>query len=173
MNWMPTIGTAVFTTFAGLRYLGSFEHHRQNDVVGVYRYPRPITWMIFGGAVFFAAVPFLPGSRGDMSLFDFGGIFWLMASIFLLSGVYYTRYRLILSNTALVLGAHGNKRIPISDMASVEVPDNPGAQICIQLVSGGKIHISQWLVDHHQLGTRLRTLVLAQHRKDQTASGAI
>jgi hypothetical protein len=171
MNLSPLTPLFVSLTLGGLMALGARSHHRIDGDVEIYKYPEVVAYLMGFCGLFFLAVPFLPGARGDMSQLSFFAFFAGFAACAVLAAVYFLRYRVTVDTKQLRYGAFGKRTVELAEILDAKVQrGSKSAQLFVQLSSGRKITFSGMLADFDSLANRMVSCALHNTGKPSDAA---
>jgi hypothetical protein len=171
MNLSPLTPLFVSLTLGGVMVLGARSHRRIEGDVEIYKYPAAVAYLMGFCGLFFLAVPFLPGARGDMSQLSFFAGFAGFAACAMLAAGYFLRFRVTIDTKQLCYGAFSRRTVDLSEIVDAKVQrGSKSAQLFVKLQTGRKITFSGMLADFDSLASRMVSCALHNTGKPSDAA---
>lgn len=153
MNLAPLTPMVVSLGIAALAALGSREHRRVQDDVEIYKFPSVYTYLFAGVFALFAAVACMPSLTGhDPATM---AAFWLFPALALVGGLYFFRYRLVVDQGGITVGAFARRHIDLQQVVDTRLQTGRGAELTLVLEDGAKVRLSGLLTDFDLLSQTL------------------
>jgi hypothetical protein len=148
MNLSPLTPLFIGLTLTGVIFIGARGHHRKVGDAEVYKYPSTLGYMIFGFAVLLLSAPFWPGAKGDMDFLTFASVFWIFASLAVVFGVYLLKYRIVIGDGHMSVGAYFKRQIDLCDIVTATLKKGSrSAELSLSFRAGRKLLFSGMLAD--------------------------
>jgi hypothetical protein len=128
------------------------SHHRETDSEDTFGVsPVAGYFMLFCG-VFFCLAPLLPHAAGSIPTTRFFFMFSPFWSGAFLASVYFFRYRIVITDTTLTIGAFRRRQFSVEDIIDWDViRGNRSSELVIYLRSGEKLRISGLVADFDEV----------------------
>ena len=128
------------------------SHHLSTDVEDVFGISPAVGYLMLVFGVLFCIAPFFPGASGDISP---GRFFWYFAPFWggtFLAAVFFFRYRVVIRDSTLTVGAWRRRQIPFSEVIDWDVlQGGRSPELWVYLKGGERLKFSGLLSDFDEL----------------------
>lgn len=128
------------------------SHHQASAADDTFAIPPFVGYLMLGCGAFFCFVPFLPRAAGDMSATRFLFIMTPAWGGAFAAAIYFFRYRVVVTDATLTVGAFRKRVIPFEDVIDYDViSGSRSAELVVYLRDGTKLKLSGLLPDFDEL----------------------
>lgn len=128
------------------------SHHQQTNSDDTFLFPPFLGYLMLGGGLFFILMPLLPGAAGNESTTRFFLMFTPFWGCAFLGAIYFFRYRVVITDTTLTVGAFRPRRIACDDIIDWDVVRGQrSSELRVYLRDGRELCLSGLLGDFEQL----------------------
>jgi hypothetical protein len=135
----PFVGLVI----AALAFASSRIRHETIGAADYYKFPVYLAYMMMGVTVFAAWAAFIPWEDNWTMPWVFGSI----ACVFSYAAAYFFRYRVMVTDACLTVGAFSKRQIPIADILDTDIVEGRSRQFIIFARDGLRIQISGMVGD--------------------------
>ena len=119
----------------------------EGDSKDTFTHPPFVGYLMLGCGVLFCGAPFLPGASANIPTIRFFFMFTPFWGSAFLAAAFFFRYRVVVTDTALTLGAFRRQAYPFEDIVDWDVVGDRNRELLIYLRDGSKLNVSAMLCD--------------------------
>jgi phosphate/sulfate permease len=128
------------------------SHHLATDSEDVFSISPAVGYLMLGCGLLCCVAPFLPGAAGDIPVIRF---FWMFSPFWggaFIAAIFFFRYQVKVTDTAMTVGAFRRRVIPFSEVIDYdEIRGGRSPELWVYLKSGKKLKFSGLLSDFEEL----------------------
>jgi hypothetical protein len=128
------------------------SRHRVTDTEDTFGFSPVLGYLMLFCGVFFCIAPLLPRAAGDIPKPEFFFMFAPGWGGAFLASIFFFRYRVVLTDTTLTVGAFQRRQLSVDDIIDWDViKGQRNSELVVYLRDGGKLRLSGLLSDFDQL----------------------
>jgi hypothetical protein len=135
----PFVGLVI----AALAFASSRIRHETIGAADYYKFPVYLAYMMMGVTVFATWAAFIPW-KGNWTM---PWVFGFIASVSSYAAAYFLRYRVIVTDDCLTVGAFSKRQIPMANIFDTDIVEGRSRQFIIFARDGRRIQISGMIGD--------------------------
>jgi hypothetical protein len=148
-RFTPLLTSLTLSVVAGVC---ARSHHLETDSEDVFAISPAVGYLMLVAGLFFCVAPFLPGAAGDIPVARF---FWMFSPFWggaFVAAIFFFRYQVKVTDTAMTVGAFRRRVIPFSEVIDFDVlQGGRSPELWMYLKNGNKLKFSGLLSDFDEL----------------------